>query len=273
MTTSRVAELMTVRVMRARRSVLERAGLAWRLVVGGARAGPPSTPPDWMSWASRCLSYSVSSRSTSAATSASMSSPQACCDLAPLLDVVVVGALAGAAGRLVDGDLEARVEDDLALAPAVAGGHLGRDVPPPDHGHRRHGGQLPPWMACLDGRGEVAEAGRAALEGEPQAVGRGARLGGQVRVVGLGEVDEPAVVAEVVGSELRMAVEAEADDHESLELAGQEVGQVERPELLVLEGGEGSGAGVELVAVGARDALDALALEHGVEGPPVPQSA
>ena len=62
----------------------------------------------------------------------------------------------------------------------------------------------------LDGRGEVAVAGRAALEGEPEAVGAASARGGEVRVVGLGEVDEPAVVPEVERQQLRMAVEPEA---------------------------------------------------------------
>ena len=53
----------------------------------------------------------------------------------------------------------------------------------------------------LDGRGEVAEAGRAALEREPEAAAAASARGAmQLRIVGLGEVDEPAVVAEVIGS-------------------------------------------------------------------------
>ena len=88
---------------------------------------------------------------------------------------------------------------------------------------------------------------------------------GQLGIVGLGEVDEPAVVAEVHRQQLGMAVEAEAGADDRVELAGQEVGQVEGPELLVLERGVGRRAGVELVAVGALDALEALALEVRVE--------
>ncbi len=57
---------------------------------------------------------------------------------APLLDVVVVGALARAGGGLVDGHLEPRVEDLLALAAPLAREDLGRDVAPPDHGHHAH---------------------------------------------------------------------------------------------------------------------------------------
>src|SRR5690349_14941488 len=58
---------------------------------------------------------------------------------APLLDVVVVGALAGPARRLVDGDLEAGMEHDLRLATTFLGRDLCRDVAPPDDGHGRHG--------------------------------------------------------------------------------------------------------------------------------------
>ena len=54
---------------------------------------------------------------------------------------------------------------------------------------------------------------------------------------------------------------ARARPDDRVELAGQEVGQVERPELLLLEGFVGCRAGIELVAVGALDPLDALALE------------
>ena len=64
-----------------------------------------------------------------------------------------------------------------------------------------------------------------------------------------------------------MAVEPEAGPDDRVELAGQEVGQVEGPDLLVLERLVGGGAGVELVAVGAFDALEAFALEVGVERP------
>ena len=82
-------------------------GVSW----AGASAGPPATPPDWISSASRCLSYSASSRSASAVDLGLDVVAAARAALAPLLDVVVVGALAGAARGLVDRDLEARVED------------------------------------------------------------------------------------------------------------------------------------------------------------------
>ena len=63
-----------------------------------------------------------------------------------------------------------------------------------------------------------------------------------------------------------MAVEAEAADDEPVEVAGEEVGQVERPELLVAGArSKAARAGVELVAVGAGQALDALLGDDRVE--------
>src|SRR6478735_4503852 len=51
----------------------------------------------------------------------------------------------------------------------------------------------------LDGRREIAEAGRTALEGEPEADRCSLGPGREIWVVRLGEIDEPAVVTEVVG--------------------------------------------------------------------------
>ena len=62
-----------------------------------------------------------------------------------------------------------------------------------------------------------------------------------------------------------MAVEPERADDEPVEVAGQEVGQVERPGLLGGELLEGLAAGVELVAVGAGQALDALLGDDRIE--------
>ena len=82
-------------------------------------------------------------------------------------------------------------------------------------------------------------------------------------IVGLGEVDEPPVVAEVDRQQLGVSVEAEADDDQRVEVAGEEVGQEEGRRVVVGEPGEGLAAGVELVAVGAGEPLDAL----GARGP------
>ena len=109
-------------------------------------------------------------------------------NLAPLGDVVVVGAPAGAAGSLVDGDLKARVEDDLARPSSVPGKDLGRDVPPQDDTQRSHcsgsgGGRR---MATCRGPGEggrkLAVARLTMLEYQPQPVGGVAGQAEQVRI-------------------------------------------------------------------------------------------
>ena len=63
---------------------------------------------------------------------------------------------------------------------------------------------------CGEGRGQIAVAGEAALEGQAEAVGAGLGLGGQGRVVGLGLIDQFFVVAEIHVAQFRMAVEAHA---------------------------------------------------------------
>ena len=62
-----------------------------------------------------------------------------------------------------------------------------------------------------------------------------------------------------------MAIQAQAADHEPLEVPGEEVGQVEGAGLLLGERREGRPAGVDLVAVRALEPGDALGLEHAVE--------
>ena len=62
-----------------------------------------------------------------------------------------------------------------------------------------------------------------------------------------------------------MSIESEAGEYERIELAGQEIGEIERSKLLVLHGGIDARSGIELVAMSARDALHAFALEHGIE--------
>ena len=64
-----------------------------------------------------------------------------------------------------------------------------------------------------------------------------------------------------------MTIEPEPDQDDRLELTGEEVGQVEGPELLVLHRGVGGRTRVELVAVRAGDPFHALVLEHLVERP------
>ena len=63
-----------------------------------------------------------------------------------------------------------------------------------------------------------------------------------------------------------MAVEAEALPHERVEVAGEEVGEEERPRLLVVQRGEAGATGEDLVAVGAGEAPDLrVAIEDGIE--------
>ena len=73
-------------------------------------------------------------------------------------------------------------------------------------------------------------------------------------------------MGEVDVAQLGMAIEAEALPDERLEVAGQEVGEEERPRLVVVECGEELGAGEQLVAVRAGEALDAgMVGEQSVE--------
>jgi hypothetical protein len=136
---------------------------------------------------------------------------------------------------------------------------------PSDGQGGRDGRRGPARDDRVDRRGEIAEAGEPALIGEPEPASGPARGPVERRVLGLGEVDQPAVVAEVGVAQLGVGVQAERREHEPVHVAGQEIGQVERAELLVLEALEGLAAGVELVAVGAGQALDALLADDVVE--------
>ena len=80
-------------------------------------------------------------------------------------------------------------------------------------------------------------------------------------------MDDAPVGAEIVVAQLREAIEAEPLDDQRVEVAGEEIGQVESAELLLGEGGEDLLAGVEGVAMRARDALDAFLGEDAVERP------
>ena len=122
-------------------------------------------------------------------------------------------------------------------------------------------------------RTELAESHEPAFEREAEPIGRGLGPRRQPRVVGLGQEDEAPVVAEVERQQLGVTVQPQSADDQPLEVPGEEVGQVERARLLVCERGEGCAAGVDLVAVGAFQACDALGLEHASSMPPVPQSA
>ena len=70
-----------------------------------------------------------------------------------------------------------------------------------------------------------------------------------------------------VSSSSGCSIQPEAAPHDPLEVPGEEIGQVERADLFLLERFERRRAGIELVAMGAGDAFDALevVLEHPVE--------
>ena len=112
---------------------------------------------------------------------------------------------------------------------------------------------------------DPAKAGEAALIGEAEPVGRRLGLRGDLGIVELREMDDAAVVAEIIVAQLREAVEAEPADHERVEMADEKIGEVERARLLLGQRGESFLAGVERVAMRAFDAPHALFLEHAVE--------
>src|SRR5512135_3754681 len=117
------------------------------------------------------------------------------------------------------------------------------------------GGVAAGWLVTggdrRDGRTELAVADLPSLEAQAEASGAPPRPQRELGIVGLGEVDDPTVVAEVERQELRVGIQAKTPDDQAVEVPGQEVGQVEGPRLLVGELGEGSTARVDLVAVGA----------------------
>ena len=87
----------------------------------------------------------------------------------------------------------------------------------------------------------------------------------QVRIVGLAEEHHPGVVGEVGGLQLGVAVDSEAADDEPLEVPGEEVREPERARLGVGHGRERVAAGEHLVAMGARQPLDAFAGDDRVD--------
>ena len=93
-------------------------------------------------------------------------------------------------------------------------------------------------------------------------------------IVRLRQQHDPPVVAEVHVAQLGVAIEAEALPHQRVEVPGQEVGEEEGAGLFVVHRGERLGAGEELVAVRAGQALDSrMVSEQRSRAPPVPQSA
>src|SRR3546814_20212469 len=103
------------------------------------------------------------------------------------------------------------------------------------------------------------------LVGEAEARGGGGGAGVERGILGLRQVDQLLVVAEVERQQVGMAVKAEPLDDQPLEVAHQVVGQVEGADLRLGQRVEGLGAGEEAVAVRAVDALDAFLGQHLVE--------
>ena len=117
----------------------------------------------------------------------------------------------------------------------------------------------------LQERRNPSEPGEAARIGEAEALGGGARPESRLRIVELGQMDDPPVGAEIAVAQVREAVEAEALDDQRIEMPGEEVGEIEGAGLLLGERGEHVLAGEEGVAMGAGDAGHALLVEHAIE--------
>ena len=114
-------------------------------------------------------------------------------------------------------------------------------------------------------RREFAVTGLAFLVFQTQPPGRRTRRRTELLVTRLHEIDQAPVVAEILLGQFRVAIEAEARDHQSLEVTHQEIRQVERAGFLVGERLEGLRAGEELVAVRARQSLDAFLRDDRIE--------
>src|SRR3546814_7455047 len=96
------------------------------------------------------------------------------------------------------------------------------------------------------------------LEGEAEAFGGRRGAGVERGVLGLRQVDQLLIVAEVERQQLGMAVEAEPLDDQALEVTRQVVGQVEGAHLRLGQRVEHLAAGEEGIAMRALDALEAL---------------
>ena len=84
-------------------------------------------------------------------------------------------------------------------------------------------------------------------------------------VVGLREIDQSAIVAEIIVAQLRKTIEAEALDDQPLEMAGEEIGEEERAGLRLHHRVEIRLSGIEGVAMRAGDARHAFLRQHAVE--------
>ena len=129
---------------------------------------------------------------------------------APLGEIGIGAAHAGAHRGAVDRLLEALGQLPLGGATAGLDDHLGGNVAPGDDDQLGHEVQ-PAWRRKS---ARLAVAGRPVLVGEAEPQGRRLRLALEVRIGGLGEIDQRRVVAEIERQQLGMAVEAEALDHQ-----------------------------------------------------------
>src|SRR5579872_209404 len=112
---------------------------------------------------------------------------------------------------------------------------------------------------------QAAQPGETAFEREAEPLCRRLRLGGQIVVLELREIDEAAVMAEIIVAQLRKAIEAESLNDQPVEMADEKVGEEERAELLLRHRREVLGAGKKFIAMRAGNALDARLFEHAVE--------
>ena len=146
----------------------------------------------------------------------------------------------------------------VVAAPASLGVHLGLPGADPE---ALKSLVLDSWL--------VAGADVAVLQAQPQAVGGPVR-GGQLRVGRreLRQVQQPRVVAEVVVEKVRPAVQPQSPPDQAVELPQEEVGQVERRRLRVVQRCERRPPGQALVAVRPGQPPDAAAFHHGVQAAP-----
>ena len=92
----------------------------------------------------------------------------------------------------------------------------------------------------------------AVLERKAELLGSTSSGPGDGVIAGLRQQHDASVVPEVVVAQLRMTIEAEPLPHQCVEVLREEVGEVERARLGIVQCGEQWRAGEELVAVRTR---------------------
>src|SRR3954470_10875236 len=102
---------------------------------------------------------------------------------------------------------------------------------------------------------EAAITRAAVFESKAETLRRGARIGNshRCRRWHLRKIDEAPVVAEILRTQFRMAIDTEPADHQTLEVTQQKIGEKEGAGLFFGERGEGRAAGEHFVAMGSRD--------------------